>query len=294
MHIAVNGYGKYFGVVSAENNEAGPGEEQASSQPPSSEPQAPVADADRVPEPAPPEPSQAATEEPPSGPGDADGASLPGRPRRPIWRSVAAGGAVIVVAGGAYAMGRTGTDGGTTATPTTTTSTGPRVTVPADFVTYTDSETGFTLRHPKSWTPAREPEGDVRLVLAAGGLDSVLVRVIRIEQPVTKDNLADVKAFTDAIVSGSDVQMIQERQVTINGMPGWYYLYTFSDTQSGEKGVHAHYFLFQGRKMNTLVFQALPADGFSRLAPTFDQIAESFKSTPDSSAPAGSTTSTTG
>ena len=58
--------------------------------------------------------------------------------------------------------------------------------------------------------------------------------------------------------------------------------------------MHAHYFLFSGTKMNVLVFQALP-DDFANVAPTFDMIAESFRSDPNvpAGAAAASTTSTT-
>lgn len=166
------------------------------------------------------------------------------------------------------------------------------VTVPAGFTTYTDPETAFSISHPTQWERLKPPESDVRLLLGAGGQNSLLVRVIRLEQPVTAANIGDVKAFTDSIVSGAGVTILQERSITLGGLPGYYYLYTFTDTASGQKGLHAHYFLFAGRKMNTLVFQALPADDFSGLAATFDQVAESFRSTLDL-APAAPTTSTT-
>ncbi len=64
-------------------------------------------------------------------------------------------------------------------------------------------------------------------------------------------------------------------------MPGYYYLYTFIDGETGAEGAHAHYFLFRGRNMYTLVFQALPSDGFSRLSGVFDQIAASLQTRPD-------------
>ncbi|MDP9403364.1 MAG: hypothetical protein M3P85_08515, partial [Actinomycetota bacterium] len=71
-----------------------------------------------------------------------------------------------------------------------------------------------------------------------------------------------------------------------NGAPGYYYLYTFEEevnTDAGPRkvqGVHAHYFVFQGRRVVALVFQALPTANFDRLARTFDAMAESFKITP--------------
>ena len=208
---------------------------------------------------------------------------------------------VVVVAGAvgtAYAVGRRSTPAragsalhaGTTKRSSAT---------PSSFVSHHDPDTDFSISYPKTWTEAKQPDGDVRLLLSAGDLDSLLVRVVRLEGPVTQANLGDLRSVTDAIVTGSEVKILEQRTVTLNGMPGYYYLYTFKDSTSGAQGVHAHYFLFQGRKMNILVFQALPIEHFNRLATTFDQVAESFTSGPDtapastSSTAAGSATSTT-
>ncbi|MBA3306332.1 MAG: hypothetical protein H0U25_10465, partial [Thermoleophilaceae bacterium] len=43
---------------------------------------------------------------------------------------------------------------------------------------------------------------------------------------------------------------------------------------------HAHYFLFRGRTLITIVFQTVPADRFAELAPLFDRIAETLRITP--------------
>ena len=74
------------------------------------------------------------------------------------------------------------------------------------------------------------------------------------------------------------VDVLKEQAITLNGMIGYYYFYTFDD--GPVKAVHAHYFLFSGNKMNILVFQALP-DDFEKMAFTFDRIAESFRSDPN-------------
>lgn len=164
-------------------------------------------------------------------------------------------------------------------TTTTTEAAAASGTVPKDFTTHRDPQAGFSISYPKVWQQLGAPDGDLRLLLGAGGQDSLLVRVVTLEQPVTAENLADVKAFTDSIVMGSGVEILQQRSITLNDLPGYYYLYAFVDAESGQQGVHAHYFLFSGTKMNTLVFQALPADNFTRLAPVFDAVAESFKAT---------------
>lgn len=157
--------------------------------------------------------------------------------------------------------------------------------------TFTDEQTRFSVSYPTSWRilDTESTDESVRLVLSAGGLNSLLVRVVNLEEPVTAANLSDVKAVTDAIVSAGDIEMIQQRSVTLNGMSGYYYLYKFTDTQTAQQGIHAHYFLFQDRRMNILVFQALPADDFDALAPAFDAIASSFRSEPDAEAAPAST-----
>jgi len=112
---------------------------------------------------------------------------------------------------------------------------------------------------------------------------------VPIQTPATAANLENFKAVTDGLVgSNSTVQVLKQQAVSLNGMLGYYYFYTFTD--GGVAAVHAHYFLFSGNKMNIIVFQALP-DDFEAMAATFDRIAESFRSDP--SVPAAATASST-
>ena len=102
------------------------------------------------------------------------------------------------------------------------------------------------------------------------------------EVPTNAENIANIKAFTDGVVGRNQTaKLLQQRQVAVDNMPGYYYLYTFVDEETGAEGVHAHYFLFRGRKMYSVVLQALPSEGFAGLAPAFDQVIESIKTTPD-------------
>jgi hypothetical protein len=57
------------------------------------------------------------------------------------------------------------------------------------------------------------------------------------------------------------------------------YFYTFTDSATGAKGAHTHYFLFKDKLMISLVFQGLPEDEFVRLAKAklFDRVANSFR-----------------
>lgn len=133
--------------------------------------------------------------------------------------------------------------------------------------------------YPASWhrlTP-RQPH----VVLLAAGSDggSLLVRETPLSVPVTLANLTSARRLTDRVVhSGDNVILLRPPQQTILGnLPGYLYLYSFYDPASGARGAHAHYFLFDGRTMITLVFQALPAARIFALAGLFDRVAATFR-----------------
>ncbi|MGH9184394.1 MAG: hypothetical protein ACRD0U_01025 [Acidimicrobiales bacterium] len=194
-----------------------------------------------------------------------------GTPDRPgaasRWRSwlvpfIAGAGVALLVA--IYILGRSGDDPDA------------KVEQPA-LVTFEDPEGGFTIQYPETWTKRGERDGDIRLLLSAGGQNSAWVRSFPpFEVAVTPDNLADLMAFTDAIIITPDVTVLNQQAITLHGMPAFYYLYTFRDQNTGMEGVHAHYFVFQGRRAVALVFQAIPTEDFSRLAGDFDRVAESL------------------
>jgi len=208
--------------------------------------------------------------------------------------SAAVMGLVIYAVAGSGSGATSG--GGSRPTATVLPPANPNTTIPAEqLTTFTDTETGFTVKYPKSWQKVGNPVSDLRLALDAGGGNALSIRVVRTEQPTTPDNIANLEAFTQAAVNlNKSAKIIKKEQTTLNGMPAYYYLYTFRDAETGQEGVHAHYFAFQGHKMNVLVFQVLRADDFERLAPTFDQVTSSFHSDPDiapsTTAPAATTT----
>lgn len=150
---------------------------------------------------------------------------------------------------------------------------------PIPVRSFTDRQTGSTLEYPRSWRQVQVPNASYRLVLDAGNNSGMTFRVFNTEVATTAANLANIKAVTDGIVSSNNsVQILKQQAIQLNGMVGYYYFYTFTD-DAGLSAVHAHYFLFQGRKMNMIVFQSSP-DDFARLAPIFDKVAESFRSDP--------------
>jgi hypothetical protein len=90
--------------------------------------------------------------------------------------------------------------------------------------------------------------------------------------------VAGARQLTDAVVNaGTDVELqVDPTEVNIAGLPGHFYFYTFGDP-SGQRGAHSHYFLFKGKTMISLVFQGVPDSDFVRLAPVFDEVANSFR-----------------
>jgi hypothetical protein len=167
----------------------------------------------------------------------------------------------------------------------------PAVAVPVPTTTFRDAATGLTVDYPRSWRKVDVPVADYRLAVDGGSNVAFTIRVVPIQTPATAANLENFKAVTDGLVgSNSTVQVLKNQAISLNGMLGYYYFYTFVD--GGVAAVHAHYFLFSGNKMNVLVFQSLP-DDFQNLAATFDKIAESFRSDPNVPSAAAAPSSTT-
>ncbi len=162
--------------------------------------------------------------------------------------------------------------------------TGPNAQVGDGYVFHEDPDAGFRLQHPETWVPIARPEGDLRLQLGTGDGSSVRVRVAELEGDVDAGNVEEVRAVTSGIVGTPDPnvekQFLKEDTYSVNEMPGYYYLYRVQDKQSGLEAVNAHYFLFQGRKLNMLIFQSLSIEDFERLAPEFDRVLASFQSDP--------------
>lgn len=153
-----------------------------------------------------------------------------------------------------------------------------------DLVEFRHEQAKFAISYPKAWI--RPASSDPQIALIAAEKDpaenqggSILVRVTALEAAVGREQLGEARKATDAIVaSGEGVELKAEpAEIEQGGLPGFYYFYTFQDPVSGRRGAHAHYFLFQGQTMVSLVFQALPEEDFIRLAPLLDRVAGSFR-----------------
>jgi hypothetical protein len=194
----------------------------------------------------------------------ADGPPAAGLHRRPTRRraTAAAGLALVLTAGGTYLVVDRG--GGARA------SSGPSALTP-----YVEAAHGFSVSAPAGWARSAIPDGV--LFSQASTQNAISVKKIRLARSVDGGGVGALRAVTDAVLGKREagLTVLKSGAVTVGGLPGTYYVYRFP-TEAGQ-GAHTHYFVFSGRDMYTLVFQALPASGFEALAPTFDAVAGSFR-----------------
>jgi hypothetical protein len=150
---------------------------------------------------------------------------------------------------------------------------------PAGFSEFRSEQAGFQLAYPSTWTKLSPRDPQVLLLVSQGTQASFLVRVNELPEPIGPPQLPAAKQLTDKIVtSNKSVQMITDpKPLTLGGLPGFFYFYSFKDPTTGQEGAHSHFFLFNGKTMISMVFQALPKERFSESAKTFDQIAASFQ-----------------
>lgn len=155
------------------------------------------------------------------------------------------------------------------------------------FTQFKDPAGMFVGGYPSNWQRLQTSTPQAVLLAAstsgASNGASFLVEKTPIGGVVTSANLAAAKGFTNRIVhAGKDVKLLRAPEpLVLGGLPGYLYLYTFLDSGSGQLGAHAHYFLFDGKTMITLVFQSLPSTSFvSQARLFFDPIASKFRALP--------------
>jgi hypothetical protein len=151
---------------------------------------------------------------------------------------------------------------------------------PADFVEFRSEQGGFALSHPKSWKRLESSDPQVALIAAnQQQASSFLVRVVQLDAAVNQQNLAAAKKLTDQIVKSNEtVKLLAEpKKIELAGLPGYFYFYSFEDPVTKQTGAHSHFFVFDGNKMITIVFQSIPMERFPQVAPTFDKVTSSFR-----------------
>lgn len=146
------------------------------------------------------------------------------------------------------------------------------------MVTYTDPGTRFRLDFPSSWRTSVIGGADVRLLAGPGNDDLISVRVVTLDTDSSgSPTQASIRPYLDTIVQEPTVRIVRRDEITMDRLPGWYYVYTFTDSKTHREGVHAQYFILRGSELYSIVFQALPASDFSRLAPVYQQVANSIQ-----------------
>lgn len=155
--------------------------------------------------------------------------------------------------------------------------------LPVGYRTFRDEETGFSLAHPETWVPIARPDDNRRLLLSAGGDNSLSVRYNLNDQAIDTD--ADLEAIlttTQRIVESGGAKVLKRQGFNLHGIDGITYLSRFTNEETGRSHVNAHYFLFQGRKMFVVLFQAAPDPPlepevqFERMLPDINAILDSF------------------
>jgi PsbP len=167
-----------------------------------------------------------------------------------------------------------GGTGSTAATATATPSGGGEL-------RHIDHNAGFQIDYPDTWRQYQPSDPKVQYLVGPDDGDFVQVRVIS-PLPATfgPNDTQAMKKVSDALLSGQPINVVQESQTTAGGLPGYQYVYTFKDPASGQTGVHIHVFLFQGNRLITLVFQALPESRLKPLATSYDAVLASFRAVP--------------
>jgi hypothetical protein len=143
-----------------------------------------------------------------------------------------------------------------------------------------DRDVGFQLDYPGTWHLYQPSDPKVQFLAGPDDHDFVQVRIIS-PLPATfgPGDLQAMKKISDALLSGQPINIVQESQITVSGLPGYQYVYTFKDP-SGQTGAHIHVFLFQANRLITLVFQALPETQLKAQAKSYDAVLASFRVLP--------------
>lgn len=154
----------------------------------------------------------------------------------------------------------------------------------AATVRFTDTLTDMSIAYPATWVRRISAADQAVRILAssrdASAAVSVSVRKSDLE-PVTADSLPIVRPLTDDLLRQDDriVSLPDPEPVTIDGLPGYRYTYTYRK-QGGGDGAHVHYFLFKPQRLVQIVLQAVPAAKLPSLLPAFSRIARSFRDSP--------------
>lgn len=149
---------------------------------------------------------------------------------------------------------------------------------PVRLVTYVDRPAGLSIGIPVGWTRLGAGNSGADLIArSADGMASMLLRSVPLAHAVNPAHPRAVQAVVATILDTSHVHVVVHERTRMGGLPGIAYVYTFHDRASGQLALHCHYFLFDGRRLQILVLQLLPAAALRSVAPTFGAIARSVR-----------------
>ena len=140
---------------------------------------------------------------------------------------------------------------------------------------------GISVAYPTSWVPLKPVAPQA--VLIAGTPDatgSVQVRVdpLNFEATRRRRDLARLYTLKRVALGGRNVRLeTGPKRITVGRLYGYFYFYSFRHRRTGLRGTHDHYFLFDGRRVISFIFQALPAGTLPRHDRAFDQILATFR-----------------
>jgi len=148
-----------------------------------------------------------------------------------------------------------------------------------EFTEFTHEPTGIALSYPASWLRLNTDDPQILLLASDGPTNNFLLRAVELQNPVGQQELGAAKQLTDQIVGAnkSAKLLVAPQQLTIAGLPGYWYFYSFQDEASGSVGAHSHFFLFKDKTMLSFVYQTVPLEKFQESAPIFDKINGSLR-----------------
>lgn len=151
-----------------------------------------------------------------------------------------------------------------------------------------DPQAGFAIDYPDGWVsfPTSDRPG-VQFLVGPDSRNLVEVRVIQLPVVVGGSDAVAMKTIIDQVLGTEQLDILSESQVTYSGLRGWQYVYGVR-AGDGTAGVHVHVFLFDGNRLHTLMFQALPAANLKTMAPIFDAILARYRALPAVAAPSAS------
>lgn len=162
---------------------------------------------------------------------------------------------------------------------TGTSGSSPEASPLGEFTEFIHEPTGIALSYPSTWLQLKTNDPQVLLLASDGPKNNFLVRAVELQNPVGGQDLGTAKQLTDQIVGAnkSAKLLVAPQQMTIAGLPGYWYFYSFQDEASGSVGAHSHFFLFKEKTMLSFVYQTVPLEKFQESAPIFDKINGSLR-----------------